>query len=147
MGIFTSKYQRVLCKEVTLRDEAWALICAAKKRFESLCAKDSPVTDKAAETIAQLVLDIMESNTSGKETKTIQRPDDMDEAVYSITLNVPEGAWTAYDECKCSYAQKCAVKDALQQYYKCAYVGVLRYGQNQFELHYDRDDYDTGEPM
>lgn len=101
MGIFTSKYQRVLCKEVTLRDEAWALICAAKKRFESLCAKDSPMTDKAAETIAQLVLDIMESNTSGKETKTIQ----------------------------------------------CAYVGVLRYGQNQFELHYDRDDYDTGEPM
>jgi hypothetical protein len=65
---------------------------------------------------------------------------------YRITLDVTYDAWTAYDECKCA-SQKCAVKDALQRYYKCTYVAVLRYGQNQFELHYDRDDYDTGEPM
>lgn len=88
MGLCASKYQRVPCKEVTLRDEAWTLIDAAKKRFASLCAEDNTVTDKAAETIAQLVLDTME--TSGKETKTIQRPDDMDEAVWRAALKTRE---------------------------------------------------------
>jgi hypothetical protein len=88
MGLWASKYQRVPCKEVTLRDEVWVLIDAAKKRFASLCAEDNIVTDKAADTIAQLVLDIME--TSGKETKTIQRPDDMDEAVWRAALKTRE---------------------------------------------------------
>ena len=63
---------------------------------------------------------------------------------YRITLNVPKETWTAYCECKSATA-KIAVTDALKRHYKCAYVGVLYLcGQNQFELHYDRDDYDLG---
>ena len=65
---------------------------------------------------------------------------------YRIKLNVPEGAWTAYDKCKCA-TQKRAVTYALKRHYQCEYVGVLYlWGQTQFELHYDRNDYDTGEP-
>lgn len=63
---------------------------------------------------------------------------------YRITLNVPKETWTAYCECKSATA-KIAVTDALKRHYKCAFVGVLS-NQNQFELHYDRDEYDTGEP-
>jgi hypothetical protein len=63
---------------------------------------------------------------------------------YRIKLDVPKETWTAYNTC--NGTTQYAVRAALKCHYHCAYVGVLYlYGEkNQFELHYDRDDYDLG---
>lgn len=62
---------------------------------------------------------------------------------YRITLDVPKETWTTYNTC--NGATQTDVKAALKCHYKCAYVAVLYlYGENQFELHYDRNDYDLG---